>query len=119
MISASLLKLKRNLFNTSIIFSNYIDGSYIKRYIFVFSPLLSYIVNQKENKILLQNNNKCKQKFLKKKKNLKYRYYIYTKNFSNFKLFKFLKLNKMLLFRKFKYNKYINKKYKFSVNFFI
>lgn len=119
MISASFIKIKRNLFNTSITFSNYIDGSYIKRYIFIFSPLLSYIVNQRENKLLLQNNNLYKQKFLQKKTKYPYRYFIYNKNFNNFKLLKFLKINEILLYRKYKYNKHINKKYKFSTNYYI
>lgn len=51
LIKGNLIKLKKNLFNNSIIVLNIIEGFNIKRFILLYSPLFDFVVNQKIKQI--------------------------------------------------------------------
>jgi hypothetical protein len=87
-ITGNLINIKKNMFSTKLIVSNYIDNFYIKRYFFLYSLLFIFIYNQEQKKLITKIKNlKNKENFLNKQ------------NLSNF-IFQ-IKLDKFCLFKKF------------------
>ena len=96
MIYGSLLNIKKNIFNTTLTISSYIDGFYIKRYIYLYSNLLIFILNQ-QDKRLLSEIKLCKNKFINKKN-------LFSFEFKEFEFFfKFYPFIKAIFIQKYTY----------------
>jgi hypothetical protein len=77
-VKGSVVNIKKNMFSTRLGLTNYIDGFYIKKYIYIFSSLLSFIYNQAYKK-LRTISNKLKKKYIISS-------FLHTTNKSIFKL---------------------------------
>lgn len=52
LIKGNLIKIKKNMFNTTIFVSNHIETFYLNRTLYLNSPLIYNIINQKSKKII-------------------------------------------------------------------
>ena len=122
-ITGNLINIKKNIFSTKLIVSNYIDNFYIKRYFFLYSPLFIIIYNQEQKKLITKIKSfKNKENFLNKHSFADFVYQLKSAKLCLFKKFSLLKkkekkknLWKKIWLKKFKHNIYWIKKYPYNL----
>jgi hypothetical protein len=91
-ITGNLINIKKNIFSTKLIVSNYIDNFYIKRYFFLYSPLFIIIYNQEQKKLITKIKSfKNKENFLNKHSFADFVYQLKSAKLCLFKKFSLLK----------------------------